>query len=172
MKYHHKRAQPFSKSEARLFFDGTQVLNIYRLHHLLTVGDRRFLESLTAAKFFHDAGFLKFAFKFFKSSFDELAFFYLYDYHIMLLDFVVACSLAGQNYKKHFTHTNLCEIFRQFFRLFFSGKGRNWHHSSYSRCAGQSTSRAWPGWCGNQTSRQPCICWRCRGAMATAGRSL
>ena len=59
-----------------LFFYRTKLLNVDGFHHFLAVYNRGFLESLAAAKFFHDAGFFKFAFEFFERYFDVFDFFY------------------------------------------------------------------------------------------------
>lgn len=80
-----------------LFFNQAQFLHVNGLHHLLAVGDGRLLKSLTAAQFFYDAGFFKFTFEFLKRSFDEFAFFYLYDDHILMVSFEFAFTLARQN---------------------------------------------------------------------------
>ena len=66
----------------KLVLYGAKLLNVNRLHHLLAICYRRLLERLTAAQFFHDAGFLKFTFELLEGSFDKFAFFYLYDDHI------------------------------------------------------------------------------------------
>lgn len=72
-----------------LFFYGTELLHVNRFHHFLAVSNRRLLESLTAAKFFYNAGFFKFTFEFLQSAFDVLAFFYLYDNHFLVSMFDV-----------------------------------------------------------------------------------
>ena len=80
-----------------LILYGAELLHVDGLHHLLAVGDGGFLESLTATQFFNDAGFFKFTFEFLKRSFDEFAFFYLYDDHILMVSFEFAFTLARQN---------------------------------------------------------------------------
>lgn len=72
-----------------LILNGTELLNVDSLHHLLAVGDGGLLECLTATQFLYNAGLFKFAFEFLECSFDELAFFYLYYYHIILLIYFV-----------------------------------------------------------------------------------
>ncbi len=64
-----------------LFLDKAQFLHVDSLHHLFAVGDRGLFKCLTAAQFFYDAGFFKFAFEFFESFLDVVAFFNLYDNH-------------------------------------------------------------------------------------------
>lgn len=70
--------------------DAAELLNVNRLHHLLAVCHGGFLERLACAQFFYDAGFFKLTFEFLESSFDELAFFYLYYYHyLVLIDYLL-----------------------------------------------------------------------------------
>lgn len=69
------------KKEASLFFYAAELLHVYGLHHLLSVGDRGLLERLTAAEFLNNAGFFKLALEFFEGSFNVLAFFNLNDNH-------------------------------------------------------------------------------------------
>ena len=69
------------KDDGGSILNGTQLLNIDCLHHLLTVDDRRLLESLTATQLFNDAGLFKFALEFLERTFDVLAFFNWYDDH-------------------------------------------------------------------------------------------
>ncbi len=66
-----------------LFLDAAKLLNVNRFHHFFAVGHRGLLESLAATEFFNNAGFFEFAFEFLKSPFYELAFFYLYNNHIL-----------------------------------------------------------------------------------------
>ncbi len=65
-----------------LFLGSAQLLNVNGLHHLLAIGNRGLLKSLTATKFLYDAGFFEFTFEFLECAFDCFAFFYLYDDHI------------------------------------------------------------------------------------------
>ena len=54
-----------------LFFNQAQFLHVNGLHHLLAVGDGGFFECLTAAQFFYDAGFFKFALEFLQRLLDR-----------------------------------------------------------------------------------------------------
>ena len=60
----------------------TKLLNVNGLDHLLAVGHRVLLESLTAAEFFNDAGSFEFTFEFLERFLDVFAFFYWYDNHV------------------------------------------------------------------------------------------
>lgn len=57
-----------------LLLAGTQLLHVFSLHHLLAVGDRGLLKSLTAAQFFYDTGLFIFTLKFLEGAFDVVAF--------------------------------------------------------------------------------------------------
>ena len=72
-----------------LFFNQAQFLHVNGLHHLLAVGDGGFFECLTAAQFFYDAGFFKFALEFLQRLFDVVALFNLYDNHFFRSYFFV-----------------------------------------------------------------------------------
>ncbi len=74
-----------------LFLYGAELLHVDSLHHFFAVGDGGLLESLTAAEFFYNAGFFKLTFEFLEGAFDEFAFFYLYDYHILVLNIISVC---------------------------------------------------------------------------------
>jgi len=89
----------------RLFLYAAQLLHVDGLHHLLAVGDRGLLECLTRAQFFNHAGAFKFTFEFLESTLDVLAFFYLYNNHIIfvfvLYFFAVSFTFSGA--KLHIT---------------------------------------------------------------------
>ena len=59
---------------AVLLLASTQLLNILSLHHLLAVGDRGLLKSLTAAELLNDTGLFIFTLKFLEGAFDVVAF--------------------------------------------------------------------------------------------------
>lgn len=68
------------------------MLHVDGLHHLLAVGDRRLLESLTATKLFNNACLLIFTLEFFEGSLDVFAFLDLYDNHRgFLVVIVLSC---------------------------------------------------------------------------------
>ena len=69
--------------ERCLFLYRAKLLNVNRFHHFLAVGYRGLLESLTATEFLYDAGLFKFTFEFLEGAFDEFAFLYLYDDHVL-----------------------------------------------------------------------------------------
>ena len=66
-----------------LLFVLAQVLHVNRLHHLLAVGNRGFLERLAAAEFLYNAGTLVFTLELLESLFDVFALFDLYDNHVL-----------------------------------------------------------------------------------------
>ena len=74
----------YSVVKGALFLDGAELLHVDSLHHLLAVDYGGLLESLAAAELFHDAGFLKFALELLQSAFNVLAFFNLYDNHLVV----------------------------------------------------------------------------------------
>lgn len=62
------------KKESVLLLAVAELLYIDSLHHLLAVGDRGLLKSLTAAQFFYDTGLFIFTLEFLEGAFDVVAF--------------------------------------------------------------------------------------------------
>lgn len=92
------RPPPATKS---LLFVLTKLLYIHSFHHLLAVRNRRLFKRLATAQFFHDAGAFIFTFELLESSFDVLAFFYLYDDHCLLFEFIYLSCCFNACYGSH-----------------------------------------------------------------------
>ena len=98
-----------------LVFALAELLNVDGLHHLLAVGDRRLLESLTGTQFFDDTGLFGFTLEFLEGAFDVVAFLngnnnhnvfalFFSCYVCKILNFFVVCgSLHKMGYRRRAT---------------------------------------------------------------------